>query len=170
MSFPHLIIVNQCCHWAYIYATSSLLDPFHCLRASLAHFFLLGHLRPIFFPWASSAHSNSAFPWVFANSFGFPRPNYHILYLWGSWAFHQPLTYLLHYFGPTLAHSCFHTAHGFTTSYSGSFRPACFLRGSFIIFWAYNPLFLPFGLNGFFSQFTNSFLLILLGYWAFLPK
>ena len=83
-AFLHLITMTQYFHWAYIYATLGLLDPFHCLRASLAHFFLLGHPRPIFFPWASLAPSNSAFPWAFANSFGLPRPNYHILYFWGS--------------------------------------------------------------------------------------
>ena len=83
------------------------LDPFHCLRASLAHFFLLGHPQPIFFLWASLTHSNFVFPWGFANSFGFSWPNYHILYFWGSWAFHQPLTHLLHYVGPSLAHFAF---------------------------------------------------------------
>ena len=118
MLFFHLIIVIHYCNWAYIHATLGLLDSFHCLRASLAHFFLLRHPRPIFFPWAPLAHSNSAFPWVFANSFGLPWPNYHILYLWGLWAFRQPLTHLLHHFRPVLAHSCFHTAHGFTTSSS----------------------------------------------------
>ena len=118
MLFFHLIIVIHYCNWAYIHATLGLLDSFHCLRASLAHFFLLRHPRPIFFPWAPLAHSNSAFPWVFANSFGLPWPNYHILYLWGLWAFRQPLTHLLHHFRPALAHSCFHTAHGFTTSSS----------------------------------------------------
>ena len=50
----------------------------------------------------------------------------------------------------------------------GSFRPVCFLQGPFIILWAYDPLFLPFGLNGFFSQFTNSFLSILLGFFLLL--
>ena len=49
MLFFHLIIVTQYCHWAYIHATSSLLDPFHYLQASLAHFFLLRHPQPIFF-------------------------------------------------------------------------------------------------------------------------
>ena len=119
MLFFHLIIVTQNCHWVHIHATSGFLDPFHCLWASLAHFFLLRHPRPISFPWASSAHSNFAFPWAFANSFGLPRLNYHILCFWGSWALHQPLTHLLHYFGHSLAHSAFHTAHGFTTFFSG---------------------------------------------------
>ena len=95
------------------------LDLFHCLRASSVHFFLFKHPWPIFFHWASLAHSNSAFPLACANSFELPRPNYHILYLWGSWAFHQPLTHLLHYIEPVLAHSYFSTTHGFTTSFFG---------------------------------------------------
>ena len=92
------------------------LDPFHCLWASSAHFFLLKHPWPIFFPWASLAYPNSAFPWAFANSFGPSWPNYLILYPWDSWAFHQSRTHLLHYFKPALAHSYFSTTHGFTTS------------------------------------------------------
>ena len=61
MFFFHLITVTQSCHWAYIHATSGLLDPFHCLQASFAHFFLLRHSRTIFFLWAPLAHSTYAF-------------------------------------------------------------------------------------------------------------
>ena len=68
---------------------------------------LTGFLGPFLPSWASSAHSNFAFPWVFANFFELPWPNYHILYFWSSWALHQSFTHLLHYFGPSLAHSCF---------------------------------------------------------------
>lgn len=50
------------------------------------------HLWPIYFPWASSALSNPVFPWAFTNSFGLPWPNF-ILHPWGSWIFHQPLTF-----------------------------------------------------------------------------
>ena len=96
------------------------LDPFHCLRASLAHFFLIGHPRPILI-----LH----FHGYFANSFGFPQPNYHIFYFWGLWAFHQPLTHLLHYFKLSLAHSCFpfHIMLMGLLLSLGSFRPTCFL-------------------------------------------
>ena len=87
-------------HCACIHASSGFFNPFHCLRASLANFFLLGHPQPISFPWASSAHSNSAFLWVFAKSFGLSRPNYYILHLWGLWVFHQPFTHLIHCFEP----------------------------------------------------------------------
>ena len=121
MLFFYLIPVAQYYHWACIHAISGFLDPFYCLRASLAHFLLLGHLQPISFPQASSAHSNSAFSWAFAKSFGIFRPNYHILYFWGSWASHQPLTQLIHYFRSSLAHSCLlfisYNAHEFTTSF-----------------------------------------------------
>ena len=43
-----------------------------------------------------------------------------------------------------------HTAHGFATSLSpGFFRPICFLKAHLFILWACDPIFLPFGLNGF---------------------
>ena len=93
---------------------------------------LVGSFGPFLSPWASSAHllslgilgpfSNFAFPWVFTNSFGLSWPNYRILHPWGSWAFHQPFTFLLHYYGLAVAHSYFstsHNAHGFTTFFSG---------------------------------------------------
>ena len=53
-------------------------------RASLAHLLSLGILSPF---------SNSTFSWVFTNSFRLSWPNYIILHPWGSWAFHQPLTF-----------------------------------------------------------------------------
>ena len=92
----------------------------------------VGSFGPFLSPWVFSAHllslgilgpfSNFAFPWVFTNSFGLSWPNYRILHPWGSWAFHQPLTLLLHYFGLVVAHSYFSTldnAHGFTTFFFG---------------------------------------------------
>ena len=130
MLFFYLITVAQYYCWACIHVTLGFLDPFNCLRASLAYFFLLRHPWLISFPWASLAHSNSAFQWAFANSFGLPEPNYHILHFWGLWACHQPFTFLPHYLRlavwPIL--SFLHlNADGFTTSLSlGSFRPICF--------------------------------------------
>ena len=107
--------------------------PFLSLWASLAHLLSLGILNPF---------SNSAFPWVFTNSFELPWSKYLILHSWGSWAFHQSLTFLLHYFGPAVTYSCFstsHNAHGFTTFFSGllqahllSLRPISLLYGSMI--------------------------------------
>ena len=81
--------------------------------ASLVHLLSLGILSPF---------SNSTFPWVFTNSFGFPWPNYLILHHWGSWVFYQSLTFLFHYFRFAIANSYFSTslnAHGFTISFSG---------------------------------------------------
>ena len=148
------------------------LDPYHCLRASLTHFFLLEHLWSIFFPWTSSAHSNYAFPWVFAISFGLPQPNYHILCLWDSWAFHQPLTHLLHHFGPPRPILTFILPIGLLLLSPGSFKPTCFLWGPFLILWVYNPLFLSFRFNGFSLNLLTlfcSYCWISSRYWTF-PK
>ena len=92
---------------------------------------LVGSFGPFLSPWASLAHllslgvfnpfSNPVFPWAFNNSFGLPWSNYHILHPWGLWAFHQPFTFLIHYFGRVVAHSyssISHNAHRFTASFS----------------------------------------------------
>ena len=60
------------------------------------HLFFLGHPWPICFPWASLAlsltlHSHG----LLFNFFGFLRPNYLIPHSWGSWAYHQPLTFFV---------------------------------------------------------------------------
>ena len=82
--------------WAFLihYIACGLLVPFLSQWTSLSHLLSLGILSPF---------SNSTFPWVFTNSFGLPWPNYRILHPWGSWTFHQPLTFLLHYFRPIVA-------------------------------------------------------------------
>ena len=87
--------------------------PFLSSWVSLAHLLSLGILGPF---------SSSTFSWVFTNSFRLPWPNYLIFHLGGSWAFHQPLTFLLHYLGFVAAHSYFftsHNTHEFTTSLFG---------------------------------------------------
>ena len=99
----------------------------------------------------------SAFSWAFTNSFRLPWPNYLILHPWGSWTFHQPLTFLIFLTFITsslvMAHSHFstsHTAHRFASSlFPGSFRPVYFLKTHLFISWAYNPLCLSLELNGF---------------------
>ena len=48
MFFFQYVIITQYGHWIYTHATLGFLDPLHCLWAPLAHFFLLGHPRPIF--------------------------------------------------------------------------------------------------------------------------
>ena len=40
----------------FTYVILGFLEPLHCLLALMAHLFLLGHLWPISFPWASLAH------------------------------------------------------------------------------------------------------------------
>ena len=95
-----LIPMAQQYHWASIHATLGFLGPFHCFWASSAHFILLGilglfpflgHPRPILILYSDGP---------LLSLLGFPGPNYHILHPWDLWAFHQPLTHLIHYFGP----------------------------------------------------------------------
>ena len=50
----------------------------------------------------------------------------------------------------------------------GSFKLIYVLKTHLFISWAYNPLFPPLGVNEFSSQFTNSFLPILLGFFLLL--
>ena len=71
-------------HWAFYYIACGLLCSIYFLLASLAHLLSLGILGHF---------SNSAFPWAITNSFGLPRPNFFILHPWGSWTFHQPLSF-----------------------------------------------------------------------------
>ena len=121
----------------FTYVTLGFLDPLHCLWAPLAHFFLLGHLWSICFPWASSTH------FLILHShrlllalLGFPWPNYYILHLWGLWAFHHPL---LSYITPSLFWSILTFLHhimpmGLLFLSLGSFRPICFPQGPFTYF------------------------------------
>ena len=117
--------------------------PFISSWASLAHLLFLG-----FF----GAFSNFAFLWTFTNSFGFPWPNYLKLHPWDSWACHEPLTFFacitssLRWPILTFLH---HILPITTSLFSGSFKPVCFLKAYLFILWAYDPLFLPIGLNGF---------------------
>ena len=119
------------------------LNPFHCLRASSTHFSLLKHPWPIFFPWAQPI----------------PTPHSHGLLLYNSitisfthgvhgLSINPLLTYFItsSLFWPILT---FLLPMGLLLLSLGFLRPACFLRGPFIILWAYDPLFLPFRLNGF---------------------
>ena len=113
-----LIPLAQYYHWASIHTILGFLDPFLCFWASLAHLILLGilgpllslgHPQPVSFSWASSTHFYSHGPLLSLS--GFPDPNYHFFYFWDSWAFHQPLTHLIHYFEPLwsiLAYFLFH--------------------------------------------------------------
>ena len=86
-------------------------------------------------------------------SLGFPGP----ITLFSSLRFiGLPLTpyfFCLHYFGPTVALSHFstsYTTHGYAISlFPGFFKPTCLFKAHLFISWAYDPLFLPLGPNGF---------------------
>ena len=103
-SDPALLLGLHSCYLGF-------LDPFHCLQASSAHFFLLKHPWLIFFLWTSLTHSNYTFSWAFANSFGLPCSSQlpYPLHL-GFMDFpstHYLLTSLLRtYFGPFLLFYC----------------------------------------------------------------
>ena len=67
-----LLSITQCGHLGFV---------LHCLWALLSHLFSLRHPWLICFPWGLlGPFSNSAFPWVFTNSFRLPWPNYLILH------------------------------------------------------------------------------------------
>ena len=140
------------------------LDLFYCLQASLAHFFLPGHPQPILIP-----HSHGFFLTLL--SFSSPIT---IFFTFG--VYRLSINPLLTYFitssllRPILA---FILPMGLLLLSLDSFRPACFFWGPFIIFWAYDPLFLPFGFNGFFPNLLTLFCSYCWAsscYWAFLPK
>ena len=63
-AFPLLNSSNPTLSLACTHAVLGFLGPFHSFR----------HPRPVSFPWASPAHSNSSFPWAFANYFGHLGP------------------------------------------------------------------------------------------------
>ena len=64
-----------------------------------------------------------------------------------------PYFLCLHYFRPVAALSHFSTsctAYGYAISlFSGFFKPSCPFKAHLFISWAYNPLYLPLGPNGF---------------------
>ena len=118
------------------------------LWAFLTHYIAYGLFWAISFSLGIlGPFSNFAFSWAFTNSFGLPWSNYLILHPWGSWASHQLLTFLLHYFGSAMAHSYFFLHHIMLMSLLllslGSSRPICFPQDSFIYFmsiWSIIPL------------------------------
>ena len=86
-----LISVAQYYHWASIHAVLGFLGLFHHFRASLAHFISLGILGPFQF----------FIPMGFAKSFRLPWAQITISFTFGVYGlFYQPLTHLIHYFGP----------------------------------------------------------------------
>ena len=146
--------MTQYGHWIYTYVTLGFLNPLHCLWAPLTHFFLLGHPRPICFPWASSAHL------LILHSYGllltllsFPSPITVSFILEAHGLF---INSLLSYFITSgLLWPIFTFLHhimpmGLLLLSLGSFRPICFPQGLFIYFIGLWSIFLSFGFNGFF--------------------
>ena len=165
-SLAHFIAFGLFCPILFFWASLThfiafgLLCPILFFWASSAHFITFGLLCPILFFWASSAYFNSLLPWAFAKSFGLPRPKLPHPLLLGLWAFHQLLTHLIQYFvhlWPILAFLHHILPMGFLFLSSGSFWPVCFLKAHLFILWAYDPLFLPFGLNGFLLNLLTLF-------------
>ena len=73
--FSQLVTMTQYGHWVYTHATLGFLDQLQCLWAPLAHFFLLGHPRPICFPWASSVRLLTLYSHeLLLTLLGFPGP------------------------------------------------------------------------------------------------
>ena len=116
--------------------------------------FSLGHPWPICFLWDSltlllTLHSYG----LLLISLDFPGP----ITLFSSLGFMGfPLTsyfLYLHYFGPAVVHSHFsisYTTHEYVISlFPGFFKPIYLLKAHLFISWAYDLLFLPFGLNAF---------------------
>ena len=75
--FLYSIHVDQYFCWVNSYTILGFLGPFHSF----------GHPWPALFLWVFLAHSIFTFPWAFATSFGYPQPNYHILYFRGLLVF-----------------------------------------------------------------------------------
>ena len=165
-SLAHFIAFELLCPILFFWASSAhfitfeLLCPILFFWAPSSHFIAFGLLCPILFFWASLAHFITfrflcpirASHGPLLSLLGFPDSNYHILYFWGLWAFHQPLTHLIQYFGPlwpilTFLHDILLIGLLFLSL--GSFRPIFFLKVHLFILWVYDPLFLPFKLNGF---------------------
>ena len=138
--------------------------PFIFFWASLTCLLSLGFLGPFAFlglPWPFFLTLRSH--GLLLTPLGFPGP-ITLSFIFGAHGLAiNPLLSLLHYFGLVVAYSHFstsHTAHGFATSLSpGSFRHICFLKAYLYMLWAYDPLFLPLGLNGFSIYLLNLFCL-----------
>ena len=140
-------------------------------------FLTYGLLCPFCFPLGIlGLFTNFVFSWVFTDFIGLSRPNYFILILGVLWACHQSPTFfacialglprpILTFSHHTLPMSLLLAISLFLSS----FEPICFLNAHLLISWICDPLFLPFGLNGFCSlSFANFFSICVAGL-GFLP-
>ena len=145
----------------------------HHWRAPVSHLFSLGRPGPVCFPWASLAlFLTSHHHGLLLNSLGFPGPITLFLILGVHGLAINPLLSLFSLLwacrGPfSLFYIIYFSRFAFSL-FPGSFKPIYLLKTHLFISWAYNPLFPPLGVNEFSSQFTNSFLPILLGFFLLL--
>jgi len=134
---------------------SAFLDPLRCLWTPLSHFFLLEHSWLICFSWTSLAD------FLILHTYGllltlldFPGPitlsfilgiyglsiNPLLSYFITSGMLQPIITFLYHIMPMSLLLVSFRVLLG----------PFAFLRAHLCTLWAYEPLFMPFRLNGFF--------------------
>ena len=160
------------------------LGPFHRFWAPLSHlgsfvpFYSFKHPRPVCFPWASSTlFLTSHHHGLLLNSLGFPGLITLFLILGVHGLAINPLLSLFSLLwtcrGPF---SLFHTIYcpWFVFSlFPGSFKPIYLLKTHLFISWAYDPLVLPFKLNGFLLNLLTlcfPYCWASSCYWALLPK
>ena len=167
MLFFHLTIVTQHCYWVCIHATcvsSTHSIAYGLPRPISSSLGILGPLSFLGHPWLiPTLHSHG----LLLTLLGFPC----LITISFTFGVHGlSINPLLTYFitlglpWPILA---FILPMGLLLLSLDSFRPTCFLRGPFIIFWAFDPLILSFGLNGFFFFFSLNLLTLFCLYcWA----
>ena len=130
--------MTQYGHSIYTHATLGFLNPLHCLRAPLSHFFLLEHSWPICFPWASLAHFLILYSHeLLLTLLGFPSLITLSLILGAHGLSVNPL---LSYFitlglpWPILAFLHHIMPMGLLFPSLGSSKPICFSQGPFLYF------------------------------------
>ena len=174
-SSPVLSLGLYSCCFGFSWPISSLLgsfvpfysfghpQPFSSLSGSFVPFYSFRHPRPVssllgsFVPFGLLCPICFPFtlPWAFTNFIGLPRPNYLILILGAHGLAINPLLSLFSLLwacrGPfSLFHIIYCPWFAFSL-FPGSLRPIYLFKTHLFISWACDPLFLPFGLNGFFS-------------------
>ena len=120
----------------------------------MSHLFSLGRPGPVCFPWAFPAlFLTLHFHGLLLNSLGFPGSITLFLILGVHGLAINPLLSLLSllwtYRDPFLLFNIIYCPWFAFSLFPGSFKPIYFLKAHLFISWAYDPLFLPLGLNGF---------------------
>ena len=119
------------------YPVFLLVSPYNILDFS-GPFYSFGHLWPI------SSFLLLTFPWAFTKSFGLPRPNYHILYLWIHWPF-ESISF-------TNSFLCAHLTRFVLSFYFSWFPLACYF-----ILWDFLDPFACFGATLLFCGFMDHY-------------